>query len=57
MNGVASLAFRIALAALVALPIGGCCDPSPSEVPSSQFIVQTLNQLVDLHRAMVKVEF
>ncbi|AET65042.1 hypothetical protein Mhar_1684 [Methanothrix harundinacea 6Ac] len=57
MNGVASLAFRIALAALVALPIGGCCDPSPSEVPSSQFIVQTLNQLVDLHRAIVKVEF
>lgn len=57
MNGVASLAFRIALAALVASPIGGCCYSSPSDVPSSQFIVQTLNQLVDPHRAIVMVEF
>ncbi len=57
MNRVANLAFLTALAVLVALPIGGCCESSPSEVPPSPFIGQTLNQVVTPHRAIAMVGF
>jgi D-alanyl-D-alanine carboxypeptidase len=57
MDRVVNLAFLIALAVLVALPIGGCFESSPSEVPPSAFIGQTLHQVVTHHGAIVMVGF
>jgi len=57
MNRTVNPAFLITLAVLAALPIGGCCESSPSEVPPSQFMGQTPNQVVTPHRATVMAGF
>ena len=57
MNRAVNPAFLIALAVLAALPIGGCCESSPSEVPPGRFVGRTLSQVGTPHGAMVMAGF